>query len=78
VRQLTRASLIGQQVIPYWTSGATCCPGVSTPKIRCLAEKEREWAGRGKKSEPEVGWSQGKRNWDKQVVLGLHTGKEKK
>jgi hypothetical protein len=29
--------LISKQIIPCWTSGGTCCPGVSTPKIRSLA-----------------------------------------
>jgi hypothetical protein len=36
--KLTRASLISQQVIPYQTRGGTCCPGVSTPTIRSLAD----------------------------------------
>jgi hypothetical protein len=31
------AYLISKQVIPYRTCGGTCCPGVSTPKIRSLA-----------------------------------------
>jgi hypothetical protein len=31
-------SLISRQVIPYRTHGGTCCPGVSTPKIRSLAD----------------------------------------
>jgi hypothetical protein len=31
------AYLISKQAIPYWTRGSTCCPGVSTPKIRSLA-----------------------------------------
>jgi hypothetical protein len=31
------AYLISKQAIPYWTRGGTCCPGVSTPKIRSLA-----------------------------------------
>jgi hypothetical protein len=35
--KLTRAFLISQQAIPYQTRGGTCCPGVSTPKIRSLA-----------------------------------------
>jgi hypothetical protein len=35
---LTRAFLISQQVVPYWTRGGTCCPRVSTPKIRSLAD----------------------------------------
>jgi hypothetical protein len=26
--------LISKEVVPYWTCGSTCCPGVSTPKIR--------------------------------------------
>jgi hypothetical protein len=37
-RQLTRASLIGQQAIPYRICCGTCCPGVSTPKIQSLAD----------------------------------------
>jgi hypothetical protein len=36
--KLTRAFLISQQVVPYQTCGGTCCPGVSTPKIRSLAD----------------------------------------
>jgi hypothetical protein len=32
------AYLIRKQVIPYRTCGGTCCPGVSTPKIRSLAD----------------------------------------
>jgi hypothetical protein len=32
------ALLISKQAIPYWTRGGTCYPGVSTPKIRCLAD----------------------------------------
>jgi hypothetical protein len=32
------AFLISKQVIPYWTRVGTCCPGVSTPKIRSLAD----------------------------------------
>jgi hypothetical protein len=35
--KLTRAFLISQQAVPYQTRGGTCCPGVSTPKIRSLA-----------------------------------------
>jgi hypothetical protein len=35
---LTRAFLISQQAVPYRTRGCTCCPGVSTPKIRSLAD----------------------------------------
>jgi hypothetical protein len=30
--------LISKPVIPYRTHGGTCCPGLSTPKIRSLAE----------------------------------------
>jgi hypothetical protein len=32
------AVLISKQVIPYQTRGGTCCPGVSTPKIRSIAD----------------------------------------
>jgi hypothetical protein len=32
------AYLISKQVVPYRTHGGTCCPGVSTPKIRSLAD----------------------------------------
>jgi hypothetical protein len=32
-----KAFLISKQVVPYWTHGVTCCPGVSTPKIRFIA-----------------------------------------
>jgi hypothetical protein len=32
------AYLISKQVIPYWTRGGTYCSGVSTPKIRSLAD----------------------------------------
>jgi hypothetical protein len=32
------AFLISKQVVPYQTRGGTCCPGVSTPKIRSLAD----------------------------------------
>jgi hypothetical protein len=32
------AYLISKQVIPYRTCGGTCCPGVSTHKIRSLAD----------------------------------------
>jgi hypothetical protein len=32
------AYLISKQVIPYWTRGGTCCPMVSSPKIRSLAD----------------------------------------
>jgi hypothetical protein len=30
--------LISKQSVPYRTRGGTCCPGVSTPKIRSLAD----------------------------------------
>jgi hypothetical protein len=30
--------LISSQAISYWTHGGTYCPGVSTPKIRSLAD----------------------------------------
>jgi hypothetical protein len=36
--KLTRAFLISQQAVPYWTCGGTCCPGVSTLMIRSLAD----------------------------------------
>jgi hypothetical protein len=36
--KLTRAFLVSQQAVPYRTRGGTCCPGVSTPKIRSLAD----------------------------------------
>jgi hypothetical protein len=32
------AVLISKQVVSYQTRGGTCCPGVSTPKIRSLAD----------------------------------------
>jgi hypothetical protein len=32
------ASLIIKQVVPYRTCGDTCCPGVSTPMTRSLAD----------------------------------------
>jgi hypothetical protein len=35
---LPTASLISKQAIPYRTHGGTYCPGVSTPKIRSLAD----------------------------------------
>jgi hypothetical protein len=35
---LPTASLISKQVVPYQTCGGTCCPGVSTPKTRSLAD----------------------------------------
>jgi hypothetical protein len=34
----TIAYLISKQVIPYRTHGGTCSPGVSTPKIRSIAD----------------------------------------
>jgi hypothetical protein len=34
---LLTTSLISKQVVPYQTRGSTCCPGVSTPKTRSLA-----------------------------------------
>jgi hypothetical protein len=30
--------LFSKQDVPYWTCGGTCYPGVSTPKIRSLAD----------------------------------------
>jgi hypothetical protein len=30
--------LISRQAVPYWTHGGTCCPSMSTPKIRSLAD----------------------------------------
>jgi hypothetical protein len=36
--KLTRALLISQQAVSYRTRGGTCCLGVSTPKIRSLAD----------------------------------------
>jgi hypothetical protein len=30
--------VLHKQAIPYWTRGGTCYPGVSTPKIRSLAD----------------------------------------
>jgi hypothetical protein len=35
---LPTTSLIITQVVPYRTCGGTCCPGVSTPKTRSLAD----------------------------------------
>jgi hypothetical protein len=35
---LPTTSLISKQVVPYRTRGDTCCPGVSTPKTRSLAD----------------------------------------
>jgi hypothetical protein len=35
------AYLISKQVVPYWTRGGTCCPGVSTSKIQSLADSSR-------------------------------------
>jgi hypothetical protein len=32
------SSLISKQVVSYRTRGDTCCPEVSIPKIRCLAD----------------------------------------
>jgi hypothetical protein len=32
------AYIISKQAIPYWIRGGTCCPGVSTPKIRSIAD----------------------------------------
>jgi hypothetical protein len=32
------AYLISKQAVPYRTCGGTCCPGVSTPKIRSLVD----------------------------------------
>jgi hypothetical protein len=32
------AYLISKQAVPYWTRGSTCCPGVSTPMTRSLAD----------------------------------------
>jgi hypothetical protein len=31
------AYLISKQAVPYWTHGGTCCPRVSTPMTRSLA-----------------------------------------
>jgi hypothetical protein len=30
--------LISKQAAPYWTCGGTCCPRVSTPNIRFIAD----------------------------------------
>jgi hypothetical protein len=35
---LPTTSLISKQVVPYWTRGSTCCPWVSTPRTRSLAD----------------------------------------
>jgi hypothetical protein len=35
--------LISKQAIPYRTRGGTCCSGVSTPKIRFLADSSITW-----------------------------------
>jgi hypothetical protein len=35
------AYLISKQVIPHRTCGGTCCPGVSTPKIRSLVDSSK-------------------------------------
>jgi hypothetical protein len=32
------AYLISKQAVPKWTRGGTCCPGVSTPMTRSLAD----------------------------------------
>jgi hypothetical protein len=32
------AYLISKQAVPYRTRGDTCCPGVSTPKIRSIED----------------------------------------
>jgi hypothetical protein len=32
------AYLISKQVVPYWTRGGTCCPGVSTPMTQFLVD----------------------------------------
>jgi hypothetical protein len=32
------AYLISKQAFPYWTRGGTCCPAVSTPTTRSLAD----------------------------------------
>jgi hypothetical protein len=36
--KLTRGFLISQQAVPYRTCGITCCPRVSTPMVRSLAD----------------------------------------
>jgi hypothetical protein len=36
--QLTRVFITSEQVIPYRTHDGTCCPEVSTHKIRSLAD----------------------------------------
>jgi hypothetical protein len=36
--KVTRVFLISQQAVPYRTCGGTCCPAVSTPKIRSLVD----------------------------------------
>jgi hypothetical protein len=51
-RQLTIAFLISQQVIPYRTCGGTCCPEVSTPKIRSLADLSNHMPWRYQPSPP--------------------------
>jgi hypothetical protein len=35
---LATTSLISKQAVPYRTRGVTCCPGVSTPMTRSLAD----------------------------------------
>jgi hypothetical protein len=32
------AYLISKQAVPYWTHGSTCCPVVTTPKMRSLVD----------------------------------------
>jgi hypothetical protein len=38
---LSTTSLISKQAIAYRTCGGTCCPGVSTPKTRSLADSSK-------------------------------------
>jgi hypothetical protein len=33
--------IISKQAVPYRTHGGTCCPGVSTLKIRSLADSSK-------------------------------------
>jgi hypothetical protein len=35
--------LISKEVIPYRTNSGTCCPGVSTLKIRSIADSSTTW-----------------------------------
>jgi hypothetical protein len=35
--------LISKQAVPYQTYGGTCCLGVSTPKIRSVADSSTTW-----------------------------------